>query len=299
MADEPIQRRCATHDPGTGDRARMAVVERNFMARTGITEAAMSVDIEIAFIHVVNGSAGKVTQAQREKQITVLNNAYLSSGISFHYSEDKVKEVDSADFFKMGHKSLRERQCKRTHQTLDPTTGLNFYTAEPGGGLLGWATFPFEMEGDPEMDGVVILHTALPDGTGAPYNLGATAVHEIGHWLGLYHTFQDGCSGAGDEVSDTPSHAGPNFGKPSDAGQPWNLCPSEPAGAKCPIHNYMNYVDDDTMNEFTMGQIARMWAQIGMFRSGLLAPALESALEAVATAESGVLEAVFANPVTW
>ncbi len=209
MADEPIQRRCATHDPGTGDRARMAVVERNFLAQTGISEAALAVNIEVAFIHVINGAAGKITKTQREKQIAVLNTAYTGSGISFHYDEAKVVEVNNADFFKMGHKSLRERQCKTANKVLDPTRGLNFYTAEPGGGLLGWATFPFEMEGDPDMDGVVILHSALPDGTSAPYNLGATAVHEIGHWLGLYHTFQDGCAGAGDEVADTPSHAGP------------------------------------------------------------------------------------------
>lgn len=296
MADEPIQRRCATHDPGTGDRARMAAIERNFLTQTGIAEAALSATIEIAFIHVINGSAGKVTAVQRQKQVQLLNKAYASSNISFKYDEAAVVEVDNADFFKMGHKSLRERQCKTQHHAIDPTRGLNFYTAEPGGGLLGWATFPFELEGDPDMDGVVILHSALPDGTSAPYNLGATAVHEIGHWLGLYHTFQDGCGGNGDEVADTPSHSGPNFGKPADSGQPWNLCPAEPGDALCPIHNYMNYVDDDTMWEFTPGQLSRIWAQIGMFRSGLLTP--DGGLGAEST-DNTVLEAVFANQVVW
>lgn len=307
MADEPVprsfQRRCATHDPSTGDRARMAGLERTFLAQTGISEAAMSVTIEVAFIHVVNGGSGKITKSQREKQIAVLNSSYSSTGISFRYDESKVIEVDDASFFNMGHDSLRERQCKSQNQVLDPTRGLNFYTAEPGEGLLGWARFPFQMEGDPDMDGVVILHSTLPDGTLNPYNLGATAVHEIGHWLGLYHTFQDGCSGAGDEVADTPRHSGPNFNKPTDAGQPWNLCPSEPPGSKCPIHNYMNYVDDDTMNEFTPGQISRMWAQVGMFRTGLLAPSVGEAVgveEAVAAAaQPGTLESILANAVVW
>jgi len=48
------------------------------------------------------------------------------------------------------------------------------------------------------------------------------------------------------------------------------LCSNAPAGSLCPIHNYMNYVDDDWMNEFTPGQRARIWAQIGMFRRDLL-----------------------------
>ncbi len=145
-----------------------------------------------------------------------------------------------------------------------------FYTARPGGGLLGWATFPVELEGDPTMDGVVILDSALPDGTSRAFSLGRTAVHEVGHWLGLYHTFQDGCTGLGDEVKDTPAHAGPNFGQPVDDGQPYNLCGGEPAGSLCPIHNYMNYCDDVWMTEFTPGQKERAWAQIGMFRTGLL-----------------------------
>ncbi len=271
MADNEIQgRRCATHPISTGDQLRMAALEQNFKERTRIAEADLRVVIPVAFIHVVDGDRGKVNANQRQEQIDVMNKAFKDMGISFTYDENEVVEVDDPAFFRMGHGSLRERQCKTQNRVLDPTTGLNFYTAEPGGGLLGWATFPFQMEGDPDMDGVVMLHGTLPGGANAPYNLGATATHEVGHWLGLYHTFQDGCFGLGDEVDDTPAHSGPNFGKPADEDQPHNLCPSEPAGAECPIHNYMNYVDDDWMHEFTPGQKERVWAQIGMFRSDLL-----------------------------
>jgi hypothetical protein len=270
MADQvhPL-RRCATDQPSTGDRQRLADFERVFLA--DVREAQLDVTVPVRFIHVVDeDGTGKITPARRAKQIDVLNQAYSQYGIRFSYKEAETAEVTNRQFFRMGHKSAAERACKQQHQAISPKQGLNFYTAGPEGGLLGWATFPYEMNGDPTMDGVVILHSSLPDGEGAPYNLGKTAVHEIGHWLGLYHTFQDGCFGAGDEVSDTPAHAGPNYGKPDNAGQPYNLCPTAPAGSQCPVHNYMNYVDDDWMNEFTAGQITRIFAQLGMFRTDLL-----------------------------
>jgi hypothetical protein len=268
MADEILGRRCATHDVGSGDRTRLAELETDFLATTRIDEADLTLAIAVSFIHVADGDRGKISAAQRAKQIDVLNAAYQRLGITFH--EANAKEVKDPAFFRLGHESKRERDLKTQHQAVDPRFGLNFYTAAPAGNLLGWATFPHEMEGDPAMDGVVILHTSLPDGGGAPFDLGMTAVHEVGHWLGLFHTFQDGCSGQGDQVADTPAHDGPNYGKPPDGGQPHNMCPNAPAGSQCPIHNYMNYVDDDWMNEFTSGQRQRIWAQLGMFRRDLL-----------------------------
>jgi hypothetical protein len=135
-----------------------------------------------------------------------------------------------------------------------------------GGGLLGYAQFP---GGPAATDGVVILNTAFGSvGTAAaPYNLGRTATHEIGHWLNLRHIWGDteDCSGS-DFVDDTPNAQQPNYGKPTF---PHVSCNNAPNGDM--FMNYMDYVDDDAMVMFTKGQIARMQATLAGPRNSLLA----------------------------
>ncbi len=134
-----------------------------------------------------------------------------------------------------------------------------------GQGLLGYAQFP---GGPSETDGVVILQGAFgTTGTAsAPFNLGRTATHEVGHWLNLRHIWGDdgtGCSGD-DFVADTPNAGGPNYGRPVF---PHITCDNGPDGDL--FVNYMDYVDDAAMVMFTAGQVERMQAALAAARSSL------------------------------
>jgi len=144
-------------------------------------------------------------------------------------------------------------------------TYLNIWVCPLAGGLLGYAQFP---GGPPETDGVVILHTAFgTTGTAtAPFNLGRTTTHEVGHWLNLRHIWGDdgtGCHGS-DFVDDTPNQGGPNTGKPA---YPKLSCNNGPHGDM--FVNYMDYVDDASMVLFTEGQVTRMQATLGGARDAI------------------------------
>jgi hypothetical protein len=141
--------------------------------------------------------------------------------------------------------------------------GLNLYFVNQtvSSQVLGYSTFPWDRGRYPRQDGVVINVRAMPGGDYADFNEGDTATHEIGHWMGLLHTFQGGCSDPNDGVTDTPRERDASSGCPEGA----DTCVYNPG--LDPIHNFMDYSVDACMWEFTAGQAERMDAMWTQYRA--------------------------------
>lgn len=208
--------------------------------------------IPVRFVVYTDRGRYDVSDAQIDAQLAVLDGAYAGLASFTLLTVDRIDDRKCASF-------RSESQCKQRARALHPGDGpdvLWVYTANLGRRLLGFATFPWNAASSPTLDGVVVLYATLPGGSAAPYNEGDTATHEVGHWLGLYHTFQGGCAEPGDQVSDTPSEESAAYGCPVGR----DTCPQ--AGLD-PIRNFMDYTEDACMYELTSGQTQRadaMWA---------------------------------------
>jgi len=261
--DEPVihkgDRFCATdHNP-----QKIAAAEIDFAERLQKMRDNPGVDVNggviNVYFHVVSdGSAGNISDSMISSQMSVLNNAFSSWGWSFNLvSTDRTS---NSTWYNGCYGSSETAMKNALHQ--GSADDLNIYTCNPSNGILGYATFPSGYQSAPLKDGVVLLHSSLPGGSAAPYNLGDTGTHEVGHWMGLYHTFQGGCNGSGDYVSDTPAERSAAYGCPTGR----NTCANK-AGLD-PIENFMDYTDDSCMFEFSGGQDARMDSLFTTYRFG-------------------------------
>jgi len=265
-------------------RWRQADLERKVHSRlaagTSVRQAVTTVPV---VVHVVYKTADeKITAAQVKSQIAALNKDYRAT----NPDKSKVPSVwqglvtDARVQFALANRGPAGKKTSgilyvRTTQASFPDDDsvkakaaggsdgwpsaryLNVWVCSLDGGLLGYAQFP---GGPSRTDGVVIHNRAFgTTGTAtAPFHLGRTATHEVGHWLNLRHVWGDteDCSGT-DFVADTPNAQHPNYGNPRF---PHVSCQNGPNGDM--FMNYMDYVDDDAMLMFTAQQVVRMQASL-------------------------------------
>ncbi|QDS69274.1 hypothetical protein FKW77_002289 [Venturia effusa] len=215
------------------------------------------------YFHVVSSQANEnmVTDEMVADQLSVMNANYAGTGFSF-----SLVATDRTVNDKWASQQADSAMQKALRQGTYSSLNMYFMTDLPSP-LLGQCVFP---QNNPTAaviakDGCEILASTMPGGSKEQYNLGLTVVHEVGHWLGLFHPFQgQSCSGDGDSVSDTPWQSTPTYNCPEVGSK--DSCPDAPGVDG--VNNYMDYVDDACMNSFTPGQIARAGSVYIAMRAG-------------------------------
>jgi hypothetical protein len=272
--------RCGARKPTSEEvKASERIVAKWMANLNGRRDQAVTVEVQTYFHVITDGTDGDVSDSVLQDQLNVLNDAYLPFGFSFRLMG--TTRTENAAWFLAGDNSSRAQLDMKTALRVGDKSTLNVYFSRIGGGsILGYATLPSDYELDPKDDGVVIQSQTLPGGPLDSYSEGKTLVHETGHWLGLYHTFEtdlgffqlinlflsvfrirNGCNTDGDGVSDTPSQRSATFGCPESR----DSCPLRPG--LDPINNYMDYSDDTCLREFTPGQRDRMAAMWNEYRA--------------------------------
>ena len=228
-------------------------------AAKGRAPAGFSATVPVFWHVITDGATGALTNNQISAQISVLNggfngNAGGSNGVAtgFAFQLAGVTRTNNATWYASRSAGAEHAMKQALKQGGD--NALNVYSTS-GGAYLGWAYLPEITDtAQAYLDGIVIDWRTMP-GVSTAYvgvaDEGDTLVHEAGHWLNLEHTFFGQCNKNGDFVADTPPQKSPSSGCPIGK----DTCP---APGLDPIHNYMDYSDDDCINQFTSGQTQRM-----------------------------------------
>ena len=219
--------------------------------------------------HIIRNTAGsgEISDALIDTQITVLNEDFGAFGGGAPGTNTRIQFTLAGVTRSTNNTWYNDGGSYYNSLAWDPHQYLNIYT-NTASGNLGYAYVPSGggVVGN-LWDRVVVYWSTVgrPGPYGPPYHLGRTVTHEVGHYLGLYHTFQGGCSGTsgcfgnGDLICDTLPESGPNF----------SPCTRSTCGDPDPTRNYLDYSDDVCMNNFTLEQSNRMRCTLQNFRPSL------------------------------
>ncbi|KAG9230833.1 putative extracellular metalloprotease [Amylocarpus encephaloides] len=233
----------------------MSIAEANgTFANSNSRIAAATISVNVYF-HVVaintTPDGGYLTASQITQQVTYMNNAFAGTGFQFvnagtDYTINTSWANDRAE------STMKRSLRKGTYKDIN--IYFQYFLEDNNLGYCYFPTSSGKNTGSSAFytDGCTILASSVAGGPLANYNLGGTAAHEVGHWMGLLHTFEgSACSSTNDGIDDTPAQNGYTRGCPDTR----DSCPS--AGLD-PIHNYMDYSYDICYTEFTPNQATRM-----------------------------------------
>ena len=233
--------------------------------KASLKKKNMLIDVKFFVIH--DNEKGKITRYRLNKQIDALNDAYggnqhnqgINTKIKFRLKN--VQYIEDKTLYNSCGKS--EEKIIKSYPG-DSKKYISVYTCDDD--YLGYAYYPWhEKEGDIEQ--VVFMNEMAITGSRFKlYNMGMTLVHELGHYFGLPHTFNENrkCSNNGDDgYSDTPIEKTPNYGCNINR----DTCPDHPG--KDPIWNYMDYSPDSCMNRFSQKQVNDIIYNIDNYRPKL------------------------------
>lgn len=253
------------------DALPVEMTRRSFIAQEVEPELASRVTVP-TYVHVIKGThRGERTPTgpkRVRRMISTLNQGMagdqsdLSAPTRYQFSLKKISYTKRDGWYHAYNFGPRDTRAKRALHRGN-AGALNVYVN--GGGsrdypVLGWASFPWQYDRAPFRDAVSVTTAALPGGRATGYNLGDTVIHETGHWLGLFHTFQGGCGSEGDMVSDTAAEGEPSY----DCETTRDTCT---APGLDPVRNFMDYSLDSCMNMLTSGQVRRIDSAFEKYRS--------------------------------
>ncbi|KAF9523429.1 pregnancy-associated plasma protein-A-domain-containing protein [Crepidotus variabilis] len=203
---------------------------------------------------------GYIEDKDIQAQIDTLNKDYNGTGISWVLVN--TNRIESPEWFENANPGTAEEAEMKAKYNIGDATTLNVYTLtfNKTTKSLGVSSIPSQYFSNPKMDGILVRHSTITNGPRQHFNMGRTLTHEVGHWLGLFHTFEGGCdNGVGDNVADTPPQRSGTEGCPTGK----DSCPGDGPDL---TNNFMDYTYDVCMTGFTPGQAVRMREAAWAFR---------------------------------
>lgn len=236
--------------------------------------------IPVVFHVIHTGGPENISKAQIEDQMRILNEDFSRTNPDAVNTREIFQPVASNPEveFRLAKKDpqgnctegINRVYSALTNNADDAVKALSYWNStrymnvwvvnsidndgEPGL-ILGYAQFPGF--GNAATDGLVVRADRIGSiGFAVAGDRGRTLTHEVGHWLGLLHTFQGGCGGGffGEGIDDTPPVAEANYVCNFNL----NSCTNDSPDLPDQVENYMDYASGSCMNMFTLGQKGRM-----------------------------------------